>query len=209
MIACRHLPLYIVSTLALGTLVVGSVRDPDFWITADQRGDRLLKQRRFAEAAKAYHDPMKAGIALYRGGSFEQAARTFTKVPGEDALFNAGNSWLMHGQYQQAIERYDLVLKKRAGWKPAADNKAIAAARLARMDASGKDRDKEATEAYSPDEITVDNKGGDSKDPQKPVTGPADDASLQATWLRRVKTTPAQFLKAKFAWQASQAQPVK
>jgi Ca-activated chloride channel homolog len=201
MITRRYLPLCIAVALPLVALAIGSVRNPNFWSTADQRGDRLMKKHHFEEAAKVYHDPMKTGVALYRSGSFEAAAHTFTKVPGEDALFDAGNAWLMHGQYQQAIERYDLVLKKRPGWKPAVENKAIAAARLALMEASGKDRNEEAAEAYKPDEIVTDNKGADSKDPQKPLAG-GDDASLQATWLRRVKTTPAQFLKAKFAWQA-------
>ena len=31
------------------------------------------------------------------------------------------------------------------------------------------------------------------------------DAELQATWLRRVQTTPGDFLRAKFAYQAAHA----
>ena len=204
----RHIWFCIAAMLPLAALAIGTVRDPDFWSTADQRGDALMKKHRFADAAKAYHDPMKAGIALYRDAQFEKAAHTFAKAPGEDAIFNAGNAWLMHGQYQQAIGKYDLVLSKRHDWKPALDNKSVAAARLAMMEASGKDRDQESADAYDPDEIVTDNKGGNSKEPKKPLAG-GDNASLQATWLRRVKTTPAQFLKAKFAWQATQPPTAK
>lgn len=204
----RHLWLCIAAALPVTALVIGTVRDPDFWSTADQRGDALMKKHRFAEAAKTYHDPMKAGIALYRDARFEDAAHSFAKASGEDAIFNAGNAWLMRGKYQQAIGKYDLILKKRPGWKPALDNKSIATARLAAMEASGKDRDQESADAYDPDEIVTDNKGGDSNDPKKPLAG-GDNASLQATWLRRVKTTPAQFLKAKFAWQAEQPPTTK
>ena len=204
----RHLWLCIAAALPVAALVIGTVRDPDFWSTADQRGDALMNKHRFAEAAKTYHDPMKAGIALYRDSRFEDAAQAFARSPGEDAIFNAGNAWLMRGKYQQAIGKYDLVLRKRPGWKPALDNKSIAAARLAAMKASGKDRDQESADAYDPDQIVADNKGGDSDDPKKPRAG-GDNASLQATWLRRVKTTPAQFLKAKFAWQATQPPSTK
>ena len=34
--------------------------------------------------------------------------------------------------------------------------------------------------------------------------GPSEDKQLQAMWLRRLDTRPADFLKAKFAWQAAQ-----
>jgi len=188
-------------------LGIGSWRDPEFWRTANQRGEALMKEKKFAEAAKAFHDPLRIGIAQYRDGQFEAAAGTFARVPGAEGAYNAANAWLMHGQYEKAIGLYDRALSMRKDWKDAVDNKAVAIARRDRMTISEKEREKEATEAYDPDNITFDNKGGDEqkKDEQKPMEGEGKDAALQATWLRRVKTTPAQFLKAKFAWQASKA----
>lgn len=166
-----------------------------------------MKEKKFADAAKAFHDPMRIGIAQYRDGQFEAAAGTFARVSGADGQFNAANAWLMHGQYDRAIGLYDRALSIRKDWKDAEENKALAIARRDRMTISDKEREQEATEAYDPDDITFDNKGGDEQkmDEQKPMEGKSNDAALQATWLRRVKTTPAQFLKAKFAWQASEA----
>jgi Ca-activated chloride channel family protein len=43
--------------------------------------------------------------------------------------------------------------------------------------------------------------------PDLAAEGPASDADLQATWLRRLQTTPGDFLKAKFAYQAAHAEP--
>jgi Ca-activated chloride channel family protein len=76
------------------------------------------------------------------------------------------------------------------------------------MTVSDKEREEESAEAYKPDEIVMDQKGENTPGEKKePGEGAADDATLQATWLRRVKTRPQDFLKAKFAWQAqAQAQ---
>ena len=91
-------------------LAVGSVRNPNFWTTPDQRGDALMRQRKFADAAKAYSDPWRIGVAQYRNGDFEAAAKTFARVPGAVGAFNQGNAWLMHGQYDAAVASYDRAL---------------------------------------------------------------------------------------------------
>ncbi|WP_052572981.1 hypothetical protein [Haloferula sp. BvORR071] len=185
-------------------LLAGSLRDPDFWSTPDQRGDALLRKKRYADAAKTYADPWRIGIAQYRDSQFEAAAKTFGRVPGATGAYNAANSWLMHGAYDAAIAGYDKALGFRPGWQEALDNKQLAITRRDRMGVSDKEREQESAEAYKPDEIVFDQKGkGDPGKEKPPIQGPADDASLQATWLRRVKTTPADFLKAKFAWQAA------
>ncbi len=201
--AKRHIPFVIIAAIIVAALGAGTLRNPDFWSTPDQRGDALMKKGRFADAAKTYRDATKAGIALYRDGQFENAANTFARVPGRNGFYNAGNAWLMHGQYDKAFERYDRALDITPGWKPAEQNQTIAVARRDLMTTAGKDRDQESADAYDPDKVVTDNKGGD-EEKQLPKKGAAeaDDAALQATWLRRVKTTPAQFLRAKFAWQA-------
>lgn len=195
---CRLTALLLLAVV----LAIGTFRNSDFWRTADQRGDALMKRHRFAEAAKVYRDPMRIGIAQYRDGAFETAAGTFSRVPGADGLYNAANAWLMHGQYDRAIGLYDRALALRPDWKDAADNQALAIARRNRMSVSDKDREQESADAYDPDDITFDNKGGNQDKEGKSLVAGEDDAALQATWLRRVKTTPAEFLKAKFAWQA-------
>lgn len=194
-----------------GILLAGSIRDPHFWLTADQKGDRLMRQKKYAEAAKAYADPWRVGVAQYRNGDFKEAVVTFARVPGAEGAFNQGNASLMHGNYDGAVASYDRALGFRAGWKDAEDNKALALARKAAIDAAGKVRDKEATDAYKPDEIVFDGKKGEDKPGDKPIEMGSDklsDEALRATWLRRVQTTPGAFLHAKFSYQAAtQAQP--
>lgn len=197
--------LIIISLGLAAVLGVGTWQDPGFWRTADQRGDALMAQKQFGAAAKVYQDPMRLGVAQFRNGGFKEAAATFARVPGADGLYNAATASLMHGAYDKAIGLYDRALRLRPDWKEAADNKALAIARRDSMTIPDEDRNAESADAYDPDNITFDNKGGDQdKEPGDPGS-PANDKALQATWLRRVKTTPAQFLKAKFAWQASGA----
>lgn len=189
-------------------LAFGTVRDPHYWMKADRRGEMLMHAKKFSEAAKAYEDPWHVAAAQYRNGDFEAAAKTFARVPGASGAFNQGNAWLMHGQYDAAIASYDRALGFKPKWKDAEENKAIAIARKKRMEDSGKERDKESTEAYKPDEIVFDQKvdGKPLEKPQDLGSEKMSDEELRASWLRRVQTTPGDFLKAKFAYQVSQQQ---
>lgn len=187
-------------------LTVGTIRNPQFWRTADQRGDHLFAEKKFAEAAQAYSDPWRIGVAQYRNGDFEAAAKTFARVPGADGAFDQGNAWLMHGKYDSAIESYDRALGFRPGWKEAEENKALALARKQLIDKAGEDR-QESADAYKPDEIVFDQKGADKKGQPVEMNGEKmSDEELRATWLRRVQTTPGDFLRAKFAYQAQAGQ---
>jgi Ca-activated chloride channel homolog len=186
----------------VAVLIAGTLQNPNFWRTSEQRGAALFHAGKFKEAAKVYTDPWRVGVAQYRDGSFEEAAKTFARVPGATGAFNAGNALLMHGKYDAAIRSYDRALSFRPGWKEAEENKALAEARKKMLEASGENRDQEQTDSGKPDEIVFDQKGENST-PDLATEGPASGADLQATWLRRVQTTPGDFLKAKFAYQAA------
>ena len=192
--------------LFTAALVIATIRNPHFWLTADQRGDGLMRQKKYAEAAKAYEDPWRTGVAQFRNGDFKAAAKTFARVPGADGAFDQGNAWLMAGAYDGAVASYDRALGFRPGWKDAEDNKALALARKKAMEDAGKDAADEQTGQADPDEIVFDGKKTGEDQEAKPLELAGEkmsDDQLRATWLRRVQTTPGQFLKAKFAYQAA------
>ena len=194
----------VLAVIVLAGFSWGTLSDPDFWLTAEQRGDRLMADQAFRQAAETYPDPWHIGVAQYRNGDFEAASKTFARVPGAAGAFDQGNAWLMHGQYDSAISSYDRALGFRPGWQEAEENKALAQARKQRIEDAGKDRDQESAGAYDPDEVVVDQKGDDRKsEPQDLNDSQMSDAELRATWLRRVQTTPGDFLRAKFAYQAA------
>lgn len=197
----------IVLLLPLVVLAVGTWQNPDFWSLPERRGDRLMAAKQYKEAESAYVDPWRIGVAQYRNGDFREAAATFARVPGADGAFDQGNALLMHGAYDDAIASYDRALGFRPGWQAAEENKALAAARKKRIDDAGADRDEESARAYDPDETVVDTQGEDQDDrktePEDMNGGALSDEELRATWLRRVQTTPGDFLQAKFAYQAA------
>lgn len=196
--------LLIPAAITVAALGIGSFRDPNFWRTPAQRGDRLLREGRFAEAARAYTEPWAIGTAQYRAGDFEQAAKTFARVPGARGAFDQGNAWLMRGKYDAAIASYDRALGFEPGWRRAEENRAIATARKQALEQSGENRADEQADAYKPDDVVEDQKGEDQAGQPAQLTGEqVSDEELRATWLRRVQTTPGDFLRAKFAFQAA------
>jgi Ca-activated chloride channel family protein len=190
----------------LAALCYGTWHNNEFWRSATQRGDRLMAQQQYREAAAAYNDPWRIGTAQYRDGDFEAAARTFARVPGAVGAFNQGNAWLMHGDYAAAVASYDRALALRPDWHDAQDNRDLARLRQLRLaDAADSDQ-QESTEDDNPDDEVVDEKGDTRKtDRQQLNDAQLTDEELRATWLRRVRTTPGEFLRAKFAYQAAQA----
>jgi Ca-activated chloride channel family protein len=200
--------LFILFGASLLVLVFGTVRNTNFWRTPEQKGDALLRAGRFAEAARVYVDPAHIGIAQYRNGDFEGAAKTFARVPGALGAYDQGNAWLMHGKYEAAIASYDRALSFRHGWRMAEENRALAQARKTKLEAGAEHRAEEQANAYKPDEIVFDQKGDNRRgQPTELAQGDDSDEGLRAMWLRNVQTTPGDFLRAKFAWQASQPAP--
>lgn len=172
------------------------------WWTPDQQGQHLMQQKRFADAAEAFTDPMWRGVAWYRAGEFKKAAQSFSRVSTAEAQFNLGNASLMMGKYSQAITAYEKALAKRPDWKEAKENRDLATARSKMLEQKGGDL---GDQRLGADKVVFDKKK-DRGGQETEIAGAqaVSDASVQAIWLRQVQTKPADFLKSKFAFQAAQ-----
>lgn len=170
------------------------------WLTPDQQGARHFERGEFNAAAQAFLDPMWQGAAWYRAGEFEKAAQAFARRDTVDAHYNQGNAWLLRGKYEAAIASYDRALAERPDWKEARVNRELAAARAKQVERQGGDM---GDQKLGADEIVFDNKAKKNEGQETQIAGEqaVTDASVQALWLRRVQTKPADFLKAKFAYQ--------
>jgi Ca-activated chloride channel family protein len=174
-----------------------------WWLTPDQQGQRLLEQERFLEAAERFEDPARRGAAYYRGGDFERAAGVFGRLRSPEAAYNRGNALVLLGKYDDAISSYELALELRPGWAAAQDNLALAVARKALL--APPESDEGGTGGMlGADEIVFDDSGRVAKSgAEEVIQGESglSDAELRAVWLRRVQNDPADFLRARFAWQ--------
>ena len=176
---------------------------PALWATPDQRGAWLLRHGRFGRAADAFQDPVWRGIALMRAGRFADAAQSFSASDTAEALYDRGNALVMLGQYPDAVSQYDRALALRPGWPDAITNRTLAQARAdscAHLQGEQADQEKMA-----PDETyRRDRKRDDPGQPGAQPAGIMTDEAIRTLWLRRVQTKPADFLRARFAYQLVQ-----
>lgn len=177
------------------------------WFTPDQQGDRLMNDGLYQEAADAYEDIFRKGVALFRAGDFDAAQRAFAGRNSEEAHFNRGNALVMLGKYSDAVEAYDQALALRKGWPEAEQNQEIARLRGEALEAEGG----EGTGGKLGADEYVFNDGakkGGSQEDKVEMTGsePLSDEALRALWMRNVQTRPADFLRSKFAYQLHRRQ---
>ncbi len=167
------------------------------WWTADQVAARALASGDAARASETFRDPSWRATALYRDGEFQSAADLWSSLSTAEAAFDHGNALVFLGKYEDAVASYERALELRPDWGAAADNRDVAAARIRTEVELG-----EATEVGADDIVFTkgENSGGDEVE----ATGgdPLGEDALRELWLRNVQTQPADFLRAKFSYQA-------
>ncbi|KRE06702.1 hypothetical protein ASE63_23635 [Bosea sp. Root381] len=172
----------------------------NLWLRPDQRGRVLLARNDPADAAMAFRDPLWRGVAFYRSGNFKEASQAFSARDTADGAFDQGNALVMLGQYEDAMKRYDRALVLRPGRPEATRNREIARIRAERRKTRGGETDQMDSK---PDEIVYDKDKKGGEDTTVAQATPMSDEAVRALWLKRVQTQPADFLRAKFAYQLS------
>ena len=193
--------IYGLIALAAGAALIGAGYRAgwhDLWLRPDQRGRLLMRENRPAEAAQAFRDPLWRGVAHFRAGEFKEAAQAFAARDTAEGAFNQGNALVMLGQYDDAMKRYDRGLALRPGWPEALGNREIARIRGERKKTEGGETGNTDTKA---DEIVFDKNKKGGEDSTVEGEKPMSDDQVRALWLKRVQTKPADFLRAKFAYQ--------
>ncbi|MEM7600557.1 MAG: tetratricopeptide repeat protein [Verrucomicrobiota bacterium] len=182
-------------------IVLATMSWVGLWFTPDQEGQRLYRAGDFPAAAEAFEDPLWKGMAWYRAAEFEKAAGEFVKRDTAEAHFNRGNALVFQGKYEQAVDAYERALERRPDWEAAKNNSEIAALRAEATKAEGGDM---GDQKIGADEIKFDNEKRDSgEDTEINTEETSTSQDVQALWLRRVQTRPADFLRAKFSYQES------
>lgn len=177
-----------------------------WWQTPDQRAQWLFDHGEFAAAAEIFTSAQRRGAALFRAGEFEAAANTFARVNSAQGHFNRGNALVMSGKYVEAIKAYQQALAMHPDWPEASNNLEIARLRAEKTKLKGGDM---TGGKMAADEIVFGTEKNNTKtDEQTQVEGGPEvsGSELQALWLRRVQTSPAVFLKTKFAFQLAEQQ---
>ena len=174
-------------------------------LTPDQQGDRWMKRGESIRAAESYQDAQRIGVAYYRAGNFKAAARAFRQGGSAEAQFNRGNALVMQGLYTEAMTAYDNALDVRPSWEAATVNREIARVRAERLKTEGGEM---TGGMLGADEIVITaGKKGEGGSEETTEGGEVmGDLEIQALWLQRIQTRPADFLKSKFAYQAQRGE---
>lgn len=193
----------LLAALALGPAQALAGGLKDWWLTPDQQGQSAFDRGDFAAAAEHYEGPARRAAAFFRAGDFESAAALYGRIRTPEAAYNRGNALVMLGRYEEAIKSYEHALADRPGWKEAEQNLSIARIRLQRLAPPEDDAGGTGGELGA-DEIVFDETGRVNKAGTEAVTEGGQEMSqeeLRAVWLRRVENNPADFLRARFAYQ--------
>jgi len=187
--------------IGAGTYWVGW---PALWASPDQRGRFLYERQDFAGAAQAFRAPIWRGVALMRAGDFKAAADILSGVDTAEGAYDHGNALVMLGKYAEAAARYDHALALRPGWREASDNRALALLRAEMLKAPGGDSGDQQEGA---DQIVYDKDAKSGGQPTEIAGKAMSDSAVRALWLKRVQTRPADFLRARFAYQLEALKP--
>jgi Ca-activated chloride channel family protein len=181
---------------------ISSISWLDLWMTHDQQGRYYFEKRDYKKAAEKFDDPMWRGLALTRAGDYEAAFNAFALSDSPEAWFNQGDALAHLGKYSEAEAAYQQALARRTPWPEAQENLALVQSLIPKPKKDNKD-DQQQEEAPNlpPDQMKFDEKGKQGTKTQRIKVDPAKMADI---WMRNIQTTPADFLRRRFAIQAAE-----
>ena len=176
----------------------------DLWWTADQQGRRLFEAGSYDAAARHFEDPYWRAVASYRAGNWDQAIDGFAGVATATGSFNLGNAYARRGEYELAITAYEEALAVRPAWEAATSNRDLVAS-LIPPEPEDQNEQGQAQPTFKADQIEfdLDDDQGESGEVEMQAFS---DEQMADMWLRQLTTSPASFLRTKFAIQAARSE---
>ena len=197
----KHMTLIPFYTLLLASLVwllfmyEGGLNR--LFVTSDQLGYHHYEKKEYDKAAKSFENLSFKGASYYANAEFKKAKSVYQNLTSKEDRYNLGNTYVMLGDYDNAIKSYEMALKIDPNFKEAQDNLVVAKARkiLKEPENDGE----QGVGALGADEIVFDNKENKGVDDDQSAQIEA--ASGNPNWLDRLQTGPKDFLKNKFRYQ--------
>jgi Ca-activated chloride channel homolog len=174
----------------------------DLWLTHDQQGRYYFEKGDYQRASERFDDPVWRGLALVRAGEYDSALNSFALSDSAEAWYNQGDALAHLGKYPEAIEAYQQALTRRHPWAEAQENIALVQSLIPK--AKDKDKDKEQQQEIPPDLPPDQMKFDDRAKKGTKIQAQLDPKKMADIWMRNVQTTPADFLRRRFAIQAAQ-----
>ena len=179
----------------------------NLWMTPDQQGRYYFQKGDYKKAAEKFEDPLWRGLASARTADYNAALNAFALSDTAEAWYNQGDALAHMGKYPEAVAAYRQALSRRPHWKDAEDNLALVRSLIPKPKNDKKDKEQQQEEAPNlpPDQTKFDEKGKQGKKARvnvKPET-------MADIWMRNIQTTPADFLRRRFAIQDAKQHSAK
>ena len=206
----RTLALVLFATVALQTDDARAAQFMDWWLTSDQQGRLQFERGDYQTAARAFEDPLWKAIAFYRAGDFATAATWFGKIKSPEGYFRLGNALARQERLAAAMETYRMALSLRPDFAEAKFNLEWVTG-LWELDQKEYDDAGGTGGKLGADRVVTDERGARATGVVSAQTlrqeAGLSDAQLRDMWMRRVETTPGDFLKLKFSYQLQAGEP--
>jgi Ca-activated chloride channel family protein len=173
----------------------------DLWLTHDQQGRYYFEKGDYQRASERFDDPVWRGLALVHAGEYDNALNSFALSDSAEAWYNQGDALAHLGKYPEAVKAYQQALARRRPWHAAQENLALVQSLIPKA----KDKDEEQQQQEISPDLPPDQMKFDSKAKKgTKIQAQLDPRKMADIWMRNVQTTPADFLRRRFAIQAAQ-----
>lgn len=198
----------ILAFLYLFLLSVPALADgfADWWLTPDQQGRWHFERGNYQDAARLFERPDWKALSFYKAGDFANAAQLFEKDESAQGLFYLGNALAKQEKLASAVQAYNQALELQPDFPEARFNLDWVKGLL--------DLDEKEYEdvggtggKLGADRMVVSKQGNQAKSEVTTRELQAEkglsDQEVRDMWMRRVQTTPGDFLAYKFSYQLS------
>ncbi len=176
----------------------------DLLLSRDQQGQWLFTQGNYRQAALRFEDPDWKATAFYAAEDFQPAINLWAEMPSAMAHFKRANALAHIEDYEAAADGYRLALRIQPDWLAAKKNLELVIALGAKPKPVDIPEGQKATEIGA-DEIVFSNdknRMDKAEDELEIEEGGLSSDAINDLWMRRLQSTPADFLRLKFRYQS-------
>ena len=170
----------------------------DWFLTPDQQGRLAFEDKRFADAADLFEDPMWKGYASYRAGQYEAAISILSRLDSAEAAFAQGMAEIKNRQYRPAVRSFETALERRPEFPEAEHNLAVARAIVEYVEAAREASDTGEERGIGADDVVFDNEAGRGADTEMEVPDEGAAPQTAEQWIQSIDTDMGDFLRSRF-----------